>query len=211
MVNTLTKLNLLVFQKILVIQNPDPYLKQDRNSDSAIVMKNVTLSWTKPESSADLVHGSNENKLEEIPKSQTEETLPTLRNISFTLPKVSNAVNIKVTKMYNKSNIYCILCYKGKTAGCLWKCGEWKIITDFQHFGAGSIVFCCRSEFLTHCLLLLFVIKCTMEFNIVFVFLQSATQILHLHQFQFYNTPNHPIMSHFHQFFWGCSEASQET
>lgn len=74
-------------RKIMLIQNPDPYLKQDKDSDSAIVMKNVTLSWTQPESSADLVHGSSENKLEEIPKSETVETLPTLRNISLTLPK----------------------------------------------------------------------------------------------------------------------------
>lgn len=94
MINTWTKLNLSVFQKIMLIQNPDPYLKQDKDSDSAIVMKNVTLSWTQPESSADLVHGSSENKVEEIPKSETVETLPTLRNISLTLPKVSLAVNM---------------------------------------------------------------------------------------------------------------------
>lgn len=94
MINTWTKLNLSVFQKIMLIQNPDPYLKQDKDSDSAIVMKNVTLSWTQPESSADLVHGSSDNKLEEVPKSETAETLPTLRNISLTLPKVSLAVNM---------------------------------------------------------------------------------------------------------------------
>lgn len=93
--NTCTKLKfLVVLQKIMLIQNPDPYLKQDKSSDSAIVMKNVTLSWTKPASPADQVHGSSENKVEEIPNSHTAEMLPTLRNISFTLPKVSLAVNM---------------------------------------------------------------------------------------------------------------------
>lgn len=91
MTNTCTKFNLWLLQKIMLIQNPDPYLKQDKKSDSAIVMKNVTLSWNKPESPADQVHGSSENKVEEMPNSQTAETLPTLRNISFTLPKVSPA------------------------------------------------------------------------------------------------------------------------
>uniref|UniRef100_A0A8D0A9P8 ATP-binding cassette, sub-family C (CFTR/MRP), member 12 n=1 Tax=Sander lucioperca TaxID=283035 RepID=A0A8D0A9P8_SANLU len=57
-------------RKILVIQNPESYLIQRKDSDSAIVMKNATFSWSQPES----------------PPSSTE-TLSTLRNISFTLPK----------------------------------------------------------------------------------------------------------------------------
>lgn len=80
-----------LFQKIMLIQNPEPYLKQSKDSDSAIVMENATLYWTKPASQADSdqspAHGSGENGVEEIPKAET--TLPTLRNISFTLPKVS--------------------------------------------------------------------------------------------------------------------------
>uniref|UniRef100_A0A3Q1DGG2 ATP-binding cassette, sub-family C (CFTR/MRP), member 12 n=1 Tax=Amphiprion ocellaris TaxID=80972 RepID=A0A3Q1DGG2_AMPOC len=55
-------------KKLLLIQNPELYLMQKKDSDSAIVMKNATLSWT-------------------IPGSQETESLPTLRNISFTLPK----------------------------------------------------------------------------------------------------------------------------
>ncbi|KAK5874495.1 hypothetical protein PBY51_019435 [Eleginops maclovinus] len=37
-------------QKILQIQNPDPYLFQKKDSDSAIVIQNATLSWAKPAS-----------------------------------------------------------------------------------------------------------------------------------------------------------------
>uniref|UniRef100_A0A667YK51 ATP binding cassette subfamily C member 12 n=1 Tax=Myripristis murdjan TaxID=586833 RepID=A0A667YK51_9TELE len=55
-------------KKIMLIQNPEPYLVQKHNSASAIVMVKATLSWTKP------ANGKTE-------------TLPTLRNISFTLPK----------------------------------------------------------------------------------------------------------------------------
>uniref|UniRef100_A0A8D0D9B9 ATP binding cassette subfamily C member 12 n=1 Tax=Sander lucioperca TaxID=283035 RepID=A0A8D0D9B9_SANLU len=62
--------NVWLFQKILMIQNPESYLIQRKDSDSAIVMKNATFSWSQPES----------------PPSSTE-TLSTLRNISFTLPK----------------------------------------------------------------------------------------------------------------------------
>uniref|UniRef100_A0A8C2ZVW7 ATP-binding cassette sub-family C member 5 n=1 Tax=Cyclopterus lumpus TaxID=8103 RepID=A0A8C2ZVW7_CYCLU len=54
-------------RKILLIQNPEPYLIQRKDRDSAIVMKNATLSWTRP--------------------TMQTETLPTLRNICFTLPK----------------------------------------------------------------------------------------------------------------------------
>uniref|UniRef100_A0A8C2ZTN6 ATP-binding cassette sub-family C member 5 n=1 Tax=Cyclopterus lumpus TaxID=8103 RepID=A0A8C2ZTN6_CYCLU len=66
-----------MFQKILLIQNPEPYLIQRKDRDSAIVMKNATLSWTRPTMQPD-------SPL--IPNGRTE-TLPTLRNICFTLPK----------------------------------------------------------------------------------------------------------------------------
>uniref|UniRef100_A0A668AW88 ATP-binding cassette sub-family C member 5 n=1 Tax=Myripristis murdjan TaxID=586833 RepID=A0A668AW88_9TELE len=58
-------------KKILQVQNPQPYLIQETNSTSAIVMVNATLSWTKPAGQP----------------AQTTETVPTLRNISLTLPK----------------------------------------------------------------------------------------------------------------------------
>lgn len=38
---------LWLFQKILLIQNPEPYLTQIAGSNSAVVMRNATLSWTK--------------------------------------------------------------------------------------------------------------------------------------------------------------------
>lgn len=81
-----------LFQKILLIQNPDPYLVQKHNRDSAIVMKNATLSWTKPDRQLDsppsTANGVNAYKADEMPQYENTETLPTLRNISFTLPKV---------------------------------------------------------------------------------------------------------------------------
>ncbi|XP_077481408.1 ATP-binding cassette sub-family C member 12-like isoform X2 [Stigmatopora argus] len=73
-------------KKLLLIQNPDPYLVQ-RKGASAILMENATLSWKKP----------NQRNLDESPEIGTEadepsrgedsNLLPTLRNISFSLPK----------------------------------------------------------------------------------------------------------------------------
>uniref|UniRef100_A0A096LX09 ATP binding cassette subfamily C member 12 n=1 Tax=Poecilia formosa TaxID=48698 RepID=A0A096LX09_POEFO len=51
-------------RKILLVQNPEPYLEQRKDNNTAVEMRNATLSWTK-----------------------TSESLPTLKNISFTLPK----------------------------------------------------------------------------------------------------------------------------
>uniref|UniRef100_UPI0037E82233 ATP-binding cassette sub-family C member 12-like isoform X2 n=1 Tax=Semicossyphus pulcher TaxID=241346 RepID=UPI0037E82233 len=79
------------FRKILLIQNPDPYMVQKKDSDSAIVMKKATLSWTKPDSLTDSSTSSASrvkgHKVDEISQNGMSETLPTLRNISFTLPK----------------------------------------------------------------------------------------------------------------------------
>uniref|UniRef100_A0A3B5AC39 ATP-binding cassette sub-family C member 5 n=1 Tax=Stegastes partitus TaxID=144197 RepID=A0A3B5AC39_9TELE len=69
-------LSLARLRKILLIQNPELYLMQKKDSNSAIVMKSATLSWTKPE-----------QKEDGLPENGKTETLPTLRNISFTLPK----------------------------------------------------------------------------------------------------------------------------
>ncbi|XP_044223017.1 ATP-binding cassette sub-family C member 12 isoform X1 [Thunnus albacares] len=78
-------------RKILLIQNPEPYLVQKKDSNSAIVMKNATLSWTKPDSQPDpppsTVNGVKGNKVDETSQDGKTEALPTLRNISFTLPK----------------------------------------------------------------------------------------------------------------------------
>ncbi|XP_070687523.1 ATP-binding cassette sub-family C member 12 [Pempheris klunzingeri] len=78
-------------RNVLLIQNPEPYLMQRKDSDSAIVMKNATLSWTKPESQADSspspVSGVKGDKVDKMQENGKAEALPTLRNISFTLPK----------------------------------------------------------------------------------------------------------------------------
>uniref|UniRef100_A0A8C4GXV0 ATP-binding cassette, sub-family C (CFTR/MRP), member 12 n=1 Tax=Dicentrarchus labrax TaxID=13489 RepID=A0A8C4GXV0_DICLA len=81
--------NVWLFQKILLIQNPEPYLMLREDSGSAIVMKNATLSWTKPYSSPDSPPGSANgvigHKVDEMSQNGKTETLPALRNISFTL------------------------------------------------------------------------------------------------------------------------------
>ncbi|XP_044057052.1 ATP-binding cassette sub-family C member 12 isoform X2 [Siniperca chuatsi] len=78
-------------RKILLIQNPEPYLMQRKDNDSAIVMKNATLSWTKPDSQPDSppssANGVEGHKVDEMSQNGKTETLPTLRNVSFTLPK----------------------------------------------------------------------------------------------------------------------------
>uniref|UniRef100_A0A3P8RJB7 ATP binding cassette subfamily C member 12 n=1 Tax=Amphiprion percula TaxID=161767 RepID=A0A3P8RJB7_AMPPE len=78
-------------QKILLIQNPELYLMRKKDSDSAIVMKNATLFWTKPGSQPDPPHSSANGVREQTVDVKCEngetESLPTLRNISFTLPK----------------------------------------------------------------------------------------------------------------------------
>lgn len=120
-----------LFQNIMLIQNPEPYLKQSKDSDSAIVMNNATLYWTKPESQADpdpdLAQGSGENRVEEIPKAET--TLPTLRNISFTLPKVSLAADTSQHDMavYELKHSLCFIDFlKGKLLGVCGNVGSGK-------------------------------------------------------------------------------------
>lgn len=74
-------------RKVMLIQNPEPYLTQRGNSDSAIVMKNATLSWSAPHSSPSSANGVNAHKVDEICENEKSEALPALRNISFTLHK----------------------------------------------------------------------------------------------------------------------------
>ncbi|XP_074521778.1 ATP-binding cassette sub-family C member 12-like [Halichoeres trimaculatus] len=73
-------------RKILLIQNPEPYMEQMMNSDTAIEVKKATLSWTKlggqTDSSPGSANGGNGHE-----SKKTESNQPTLRNISFTLPK----------------------------------------------------------------------------------------------------------------------------
>ncbi|XP_054625875.1 ATP-binding cassette sub-family C member 12 isoform X3 [Dunckerocampus dactyliophorus] len=98
MVHTLLGLNLHTTEKILQIQNPDPYLTHRNNSDCAIVMDNATLSWNTPGShsaprpSVDnrgiaTANGGTSDKVNAASQDGECDFLPTLRNISFTLPK----------------------------------------------------------------------------------------------------------------------------
>lgn len=117
----------------MLIQNPEPYLKQSKNSDTAILMENATLYWTKPESQADPdqspAHGSDENRVEEIPKAEKTASLPTLRNISFTLPKVSLATDTSEHDMavYDIKHLLCLIDFlKGKLLGICGNVGSGK-------------------------------------------------------------------------------------
>ncbi|XP_007549166.1 multidrug resistance-associated protein 9, partial [Poecilia formosa] len=75
-------------RKILLVQNPEPYLEQRKDNNTAVEMRNATLSWTKTASGPDLPNPQNgqvkDHKQDETGQS---ESLPTLKNISFTLPK----------------------------------------------------------------------------------------------------------------------------
>ncbi|XP_026019211.1 multidrug resistance-associated protein 9-like [Astatotilapia calliptera] len=78
-------------RKILLIQNPEPYLTQIAGSNSAVVMRNATLSWTKRSQSESPPRAANEvteHNMDVPSPNENVETLPTLRNISFTLPKM---------------------------------------------------------------------------------------------------------------------------
>uniref|UniRef100_A0A8C2ZTD2 ATP binding cassette subfamily C member 12 n=1 Tax=Cyclopterus lumpus TaxID=8103 RepID=A0A8C2ZTD2_CYCLU len=103
------KCNVWLFQKILLIQNPEPYLIQRKDRDSAIVMKNATLSWTKstmqPDSPLISANGEEGHKVEEMCQNGRTETLPTLRNICFTLPKMGLKINLHSPCYLLKGNL----------------------------------------------------------------------------------------------------------
>uniref|UniRef100_A0A8C2ZRL1 ATP binding cassette subfamily C member 12 n=1 Tax=Cyclopterus lumpus TaxID=8103 RepID=A0A8C2ZRL1_CYCLU len=96
-------------RKILLIQNPEPYLIQRKDRDSAIVMKNATLSWTKstmqPDSPLISANGEEGHKVEEMCQNGRTETLPTLRNICFTLPKMGLKINLHSPCYLLKGNL----------------------------------------------------------------------------------------------------------
>ncbi|XP_022598440.1 multidrug resistance-associated protein 9 [Seriola dumerili] len=74
-------------RRILMIQNPEPYLMQRKDSDSAVVMKNATLAWTRTDAVSSTDSGVKGHRADEVSQDEKTETMPTLRNISFTLPK----------------------------------------------------------------------------------------------------------------------------
>ncbi|KAM8894526.1 ATP-binding cassette sub-family C member 12-like isoform 1-T1 [Spinachia spinachia] len=71
-------------KKIMLIQNPKLYLIQSCGSDSAVVMENATLSWNKPGNLPDSSTITNNGATSQNGRTDTR---PTLKNISFTLPK----------------------------------------------------------------------------------------------------------------------------
>ncbi|XP_061602841.1 ATP-binding cassette sub-family C member 12 [Cololabis saira] len=77
-------------RNVLLLQNPESYLVQSKGGDSAIVMKNATLSWTKAGAAADPPPDPPAGPAGPGKDQKTDEksnNLPALRNISFTLPK----------------------------------------------------------------------------------------------------------------------------
>ncbi|XP_077569451.1 ATP-binding cassette sub-family C member 12-like isoform X2 [Stigmatopora nigra] len=72
-------------KKILLIQNPDPYLVQENGGEHAIVIKNATLSWQKPNPANESIEMGTE--MDDLSVGQNFNPSATLRNISFTLPK----------------------------------------------------------------------------------------------------------------------------
>ncbi|XP_055085554.1 ATP-binding cassette sub-family C member 12 isoform X2 [Periophthalmus magnuspinnatus] len=65
-------------QKILRLKDPEPYLIRGKDEDLAVVLENATLSWARPD---------EETEDKERPSESQLEVKPTLKNISFTLPK----------------------------------------------------------------------------------------------------------------------------
>ncbi|CAN9506875.1 unnamed protein product [Ophioblennius macclurei] len=72
-------------KKILLIQNPEPYLIQRKDTSIALMMDKATLSWARK----DQKHSTRVEKdlQTKSSKEESEENSSTLKNISFTLPK----------------------------------------------------------------------------------------------------------------------------
>ncbi|XP_036837574.1 multidrug resistance-associated protein 9 [Oncorhynchus mykiss] len=84
-------------KKLLMTQNPDSYLVQRHGSSSALVMEKATFTWARPEgqtttTAPGTTASLNGGKVEPQGQNGTHtpgktEAKPTLRNISFNLPK----------------------------------------------------------------------------------------------------------------------------
>uniref|UniRef100_A0A096LRT4 ATP binding cassette subfamily C member 12 n=1 Tax=Poecilia formosa TaxID=48698 RepID=A0A096LRT4_POEFO len=125
-------------RKILLVQNPEPYLEQRKDNNTAVEMRNATLSWTKTASGPDLPNPQNgqvkDHKQDETGQS---ESLPTLKNISFTLPKVCSK-----SGRATKGLCFCFL--KGNLLGVCGNVGSGKTslissILEQMHLLRGSI------------------------------------------------------------------------
>ncbi|XP_062399832.1 ATP-binding cassette sub-family C member 12-like [Sardina pilchardus] len=64
-------------KRLLLLQNPESYLTQRKGLGAALVMENASFSWKSPDSSPESTNNDT----------HTLENKPTLRNISFTLPR----------------------------------------------------------------------------------------------------------------------------
>ncbi|XP_055078539.1 ATP-binding cassette sub-family C member 12-like [Periophthalmus magnuspinnatus] len=71
-------------QKILRVENPEPYLIKRKDLDMAVVMENGTFYWVKPDEQTE---PTTQTEDKENPSKPQLEVKPTLKNISFTLPK----------------------------------------------------------------------------------------------------------------------------
>ncbi|XP_017314285.1 ATP-binding cassette sub-family C member 12 isoform X2 [Ictalurus punctatus] len=90
------KVSLTRLKRILMIKNPDPYLIQNKDLSAALAMDKASFSWSSsapngPESPVTVGNGVKKGKAEpaEVTRNgtRTQNTKPTLRNITFTLPK----------------------------------------------------------------------------------------------------------------------------
>nr|XP_055061801.1 LOW QUALITY PROTEIN: ATP-binding cassette sub-family C member 12 [Misgurnus anguillicaudatus] len=74
------KVALVRLKKLLMVQNPDSYLTQNKDLKSALVMDRASFRWSLPEKN------SNSEHLQDDSQSNSDNK-PALKNISFTLPK----------------------------------------------------------------------------------------------------------------------------
>lgn len=76
---------MLVFlQKLLMVKNPDSYLTQNKDLNSALVIEKASFSWSPP----DVTNASEHPQDDSQNTKHSSDDKPALRNISFTLPKV---------------------------------------------------------------------------------------------------------------------------
>ncbi|XP_026793420.3 ATP-binding cassette sub-family C member 12 isoform X1 [Pangasianodon hypophthalmus] len=92
------KVALTRLKRILMIKNPDPYLIQNKDMSAALVMDEASFSWhssapNSPESPVSVANGVKKSTVEPVEVTQngthTQDTKPTLKDITFTLPKGS--------------------------------------------------------------------------------------------------------------------------
>ncbi|XP_066513033.1 ATP-binding cassette sub-family C member 12-like [Hoplias malabaricus] len=91
------KVALARLKRLLLVKNPDPYLIQNKDLDAAVFMNNASFAWCVPDISteknpnkpeASVLKGGKVAVAEVTQKGKnTPDIKPTLKNITFTLPK----------------------------------------------------------------------------------------------------------------------------